>query len=1379
MGFVDEQIKNYRNRNKIGTEVFNKNSNNNVIETKISTKSIFNRNTLDFKVRYCDKNQLKMILLNNNFLTNCNDLASIILKKMSEEDILNEIEITSPIFDKLENSPVSVLMKILFDNQIDFYTINKFDLINKIAENINYNKIKENLNNIQEVNAIKVNTNELIKQIQKNHLISNSLKNLLIFEINYNEHSDTTNEISKFLFYISNINIISKKSTPENKQSVETNISDKPKFVKKYEIVSNKNINNDLSIENPFIDTSNSLNKIDITTKDSLSDNPFIESHENNSFKNTNEKSDDIFWDFKFSNADKKDTRGLYSHQKEIIKREIKNDASAQLNKILRNISKLKLTDENKNLISQDIDEINAFINKHELNYQEIKSKYKEVERSFKDFSNKVTHAKVNFIKRKSNKVFEDLVIKKRKFRNEHYKFYLILSEKDVIKTIKKLIDSDHNFSKKLEEIIDYYIKKYNSIPRNKYNDKVIKKLTGPDYINKKEMAIIKSYYKESIAEFELLNRLKNYFNNHKKTSYKRLNIESLVKKHNSKIMEQEYYKYKSFFDNFNGYELDEDQRIVVLSDESKSKIIAGAGTGKTFTLLAKLKYLIDYRNFSQEKLLCISFSNAAVNDLKKKISETVGKDHDIDIFTFHKLGMEILKLNNEDYIPTKNFLRQSIEEYFEKHIIGDTKKIKRIMDFINLHNLNIKNDQNLLQPYSFGENLIELRTSKEYETLRDKVNQLTDYEFNVSHNESIDKVKTVNRQFVRSFEELIIANFLYVNNINYIYEDNFFKRKGIDINVDYIQYRPDFYLPKYDIYIEHYGVDKNLEAKHLDKENRDLYKKSIYWKRDVHKKYNSCLIETFSYENKQGVLLNNLERKLKENGVEFSPIDYSKIYERLIKNKKLDELEKLINIIEKFINLFKTNGYNIDDLGNDISNLQLNKTLNEIKSTNNRYKTRNVFLLEIIKDVYDFYSKQDGLDFDDLINNPIKVLNSGGKFKNYDYIFVDEYQDTSYSKFRLLKEIFKRTGAKFIVIGDDWQSIYSFNGCMIELFTNFENYFEYCKEFKIEKNYRNSSDLINISSNFILENESQLPKDLISNKLNSNAIKLTEYNSKKKFCLIFENMIKEISYNFPGKEILILGRYNDSFKDIIVPGLFEINNFKNYEKTLKEKGYLTIYYLEDLNLKIKFRTMHKSKGLEEENVIIIGLKNDKKDGFPSKYGNDSIMDYVLQKSDEKAYYAEERRLFYVALTRSRNNVYLLVDGNNPSEFITHLKNADNKNQIEYRNYKFTVGDFNRLNKFLSHKTKRNKVIDTKLKCQKCNHGIIKLHKKSNGKGYFKCSSCKFYFGPFNQSPIWINSLDYCNQDGCDGLTYVKKFDWGSMKICTYYKINGCDAGRK
>ena len=597
MGFVDEQIKNYRNRNKIGTEVFNKSSNNNVVETKISTKSIFNRDTLDFKVHYCDKNQLKMILLNNNFLTNYNNPASIILKKMSEEDILREIEITSPIFDKLENSPVSVLMKILFDNQIDFYTINKFDLINKIVENINYNKIKENLNNIQEVNAIKINKNELIKQIQMNHLISNSLKNLLIFEINYNEHIDTANEISKFLSNISNININSKKSTPENKQSVEINISDKPNFVKKYEIVSNKKINNDLSIENPFIDTSNSL-KIDITTKNSLSDNPFIEPQENNSFKNTNEKNDDIYWDFKFSNADKKDTRGLYSHQKEIIKREIKNDASAQLNKILRNISKSKLTDENKKLISQDIDEINAFINKHELNSQEIKSKYKEIEKSFKDFSNKVTYAKVNFIKRKLNKVFEDLVIKKSKFRNEHYKFYLLLSEKDVIKNIIKLIESDHNFSKKLEEVIEYYIKKYNSIPRNKYNDEVIKKLTGPDYIDKKEMSIIKSYYNESIAEFELLNRLKNYFNNHKKTSYKLLNIESLVKKHNSKIMKKEYFKYKSFFDNFNGYELDEDQRKVVLSDESKSKIIAGAGTGKTFTLLAKLKYLIDFRNY-------------------------------------------------------------------------------------------------------------------------------------------------------------------------------------------------------------------------------------------------------------------------------------------------------------------------------------------------------------------------------------------------------------------------------------------------------------------------------------------------------------------------------------------------------------------------------------------------------------------------------------------------------------------------------------------------------------------------------------------------------------------------------------------------------------
>ena len=905
------------------------------------------------------------------------------------------------------------------------------------------------------------------------------------------------------------------------------------------------------------------------------------------------------------------------------------------------------------------------------------------------------------------------------------------------------------------------------------YNS-VIKKLKKPGYIDKKNLASIKSEYDESVKYLKNLNKLKKYYNNFKPVSFKMFDVDSMVEQHNSKFIKNGYYKNKSFFDNFNGYCLDADQINVVLSDESVSKIVAGAGSGKTFTLLAKIKYLLDYQNVSQDKILCISFSNAAVNDLNDKIEETIG-ENDIDVFTFHKLGGGILKENKHDYIPNKHLLRETIEKYFEEYIISNPNKIKKIIDFFSIHNYNSKNDENDLHLVKEG-NLVDLRSSQQFSTLKDKINQLTDYQFNIKNNDSIEDTKTVDRYYVRSFEELIIANFLFINNIDYIYEDNFFKRRNIAPEDGYTQYRPDFYLPESDIYIEHYGVDRNLEAKHLDKIDRDNYKKSIRWKRNIHEKYNSNLIETFSYENWEGNLLKNLEVNLKENGVEFSEIDYSRIYDRLIKNKQLDDLDKVINIIKDFINLFKTNGFHIDDFGNDISDRKFGEIQTEIESNTDYLKTRNKFLFEIIKDVYSLYHEQNGVDFNDMINNPIKLLNSNCKLKDYDYIFVDEYQDTSYSRYRLLKEIVDRANAKLIVVGDDWQSIYSFSGCQIELFTNFENYFDYSKEFKIQKNYRNSMDLIEVSSEFVLKNKSQLKKELKADKYYpKKPIKLAKYKYSRDFTLILEDMIKEISYNNPDGEILILSRYNEDFRYVIAPGIFETDNLYDYEKVLREKGFLKIKYLKDDSVKIKFRTIHKSKGLEEDNVILIGLKYKDPKGFPSKITDDSIIQYVLNKTKEDTRYAEERRLFYVALTRSRNNVYLLSHEKEPSEFIEDLEKLDSENKIEFRQYRFKNEDIKRMDLIIDEKFNKRTPFATNLKCPKCGKGDIILYKKATGIGFFRCSSCNFDFGAFNQSPDLIDTLNYCDVDGCDGLTYIKEDDGVEYKICSYFGKTGCE----
>lgn len=1373
MSLEDKQLENYRKRanQKSSVIYFNqKDKPNNFIKTKFSNKSIINRDSIEFKVDYCDNNQLKMILFEKGLLSaNCSNPASIILGNLTEDEILHEISITKKIYDKLLELDTYVLWRILFDNNVNFYydgfLMYKSFLIDSIVSNISYKQIDKNISKISIIHCSAiVEKRSVIKLINENKLFSSNFKNMLIQEVHkcYN-----LVEIEKFVISVNKDlkNNSSNIFTPKNNRSESQNneylksnvIKPKIEYVKKYRV-----------IENPNAHMFNFFNH-----------DKSLEETKNKSFKfNEDNKKDS--WNFEFSQTDKKINKPLYDFEKSGIEIQLNNDAVNYMDDILGLIKNMDLIDENKEIIINKIDEANAFIKKHSLTFKKVSDKKREVQLAFDEFSEKIEEKKFKCLKNNVFDIYDDLIVKKLKFveiGRKYPNFYLYLSKDEVFAYVKKLIDSDSDFSNKFKSILDCFIKE-NDLPIRRMYNNVIKTLKEPSYIDKENFNKIKFEYEKSVTYLENLNKLKSYFNNFKKVSFKTFNIESMVEKHNAKLMKEEYIENKSFFDNFNGYKLDKCQRNIVLSDEKISKIIAGAGSGKTSTLLAKIKYLIDYKNVSQDKILCISFSNASVNDLKDKLDVIFGENN-IDVFTFHKLGGGILKDNSYEYIPNKHLLHQTIEEYFESYILSDSVKIKRIIDFFNIHNYNSKIDKDDLNLVKQG-NLVELRNSEQFETLKNKINQLTDYEFNIKNNNSINGVKTVDRFFVRSFEELIIANFLFINNIEYIYEDNFFKRKNIDPEEGYTHYRPDFYLPDYDIYIEHFGVDRNLEAKHLNRIDREEYKKSIMWKRNIHKKYNSKLIETYSYENWEGNLLKNLEEKLHKNKVEFSKIDYPKIYERLINNKKLDDLGNVIGIIERFINLFKTNGFNINDDGDDVSEDKFNEILKEIKYNENGLKTRNIFLFDIIKDIYDLYVQKEGIDFNDMINNPIKLLKANCELKDYDYIFVDEYQDTSYSRYRLLKEIVDRTNAKLIVVGDDWQSIYSFSGCQIDLFTEFEDYFDYSKEFKIQNNYRNSKDLINVTSKFILKNKSQTEKELKSDKkYPKKPIKLAKYNKSKDFSLIFEDMIKEINYNYPDGEILILGRYNEDFKYVIIPGLFETENFYDYEEVLNKQGFLEIKYLEDQTIKIKFRTIHKSKGLESDNVILIGLKYKDPKGFPSKIKDDSIIQYVLNKTKEDTLYAEERRLFYVALTRSRNNVYLLTHEREPSEFITDLEKIDNENKIEFRQYRFNNGDFNRMDIFMQNKFNKKTPYNTNLKCSKCGKGDIILYKKGTGKGFFRCSQCNFDFGAFNQSPELINTLDYCSVDGCDGLTYIKNVDGLEHKICSYYGKNECNGGEK
>ena len=335
-----------------------------------------------------------------------------------------------------------------------------------------------------------------------------------------------------------------------------------------------------------------------------------------------------------------------------------------------------------------------------------------------------------------------------------------------------------------------------------------------------------------------------------------------------------------------------------------------------------------------------------------------------------------------------------------------------------------------------------------------------------------------------------------------------------------------------------------------------------------------------------------------------------NKLIKRILQEMDIDNLKKLIFT---FINLYKSN-YN--DINYLLNLYQKSHFINKI-------------YFKIILEIYHIYNQEiessNLYDFNDMIKIATNNINNNISKTNYKYIIIDEFQDTSLNRFKLIDAIMKQNNAKIFVVGDDYQSIYRFSGCNLDIFLNFNKLVSNLNIINLDYNYRNPKEIIDVANSFIMKNKNQIKKETICLKNINKPIKICFYKNKR---TAIEKILKYIDTKY-----LILGR-NNTDKDLF---------------NVQDKPFLTI---------------HKSKGLEEDNIILINLTNNN-NSLPSKIKNHKIINKLI-KTDYYPY-EEERRLFYVALTRTRNNIYLLVPKSNYSIFIKELM-KNYKNYIEYIN---------------------------------------------------------------------------------------------------------------
>ena len=785
---------------------------------------------------------------------------------------------------------------------------------------------------------------------------------------------------------------------------------------------------------------------------------------------------------------------------------------------------------------------------------------------------------------------------------------------------------------------------------------------------------------------------------------------------------------------------LDEEQRKVVLSDEDYTLVIAGAGAGKTTTVAAKVKYLVEKQGIRPDQILVISFTNKAVGELQDKINNALKID--CPVTTFHKTGYAIRRRQETEErvrIVTEGYMFEVVNNYLKHNILEYPELVDKLILFFGSY---------FDAPYE-GDDLnsfFNYITKADFTTLRGNMNEYTEKIIDQRSGRHV----TIAYECLRSLQEVVIANFLYMNNIDYTYE----KIYPYNILRSHKPYTPDFTITQGDkvAYIEHFGITEDGRNNRYSQEQLNTYKKEINDKIMLHRQHDTDLIYTFSAYNDGRDLLVHLQEELISHGFELKRRSSKEVFEKIVSTEENKYIARLVKLVCTFIQNFKTNDFVNDDF-----------TRFRTSSSNERTK----LFLSICEQCYLEYSKRlkeyHAIDFEDMINDSARILREEevqGKKLEFKYIIVDEYQDISRQRFNLTKELCKLCNAKIVAVGDDWQSIYAYAGSDITLFTDFKHTFGYGLELCITKTYRNAQEVIDIAGGFVQKNLSQIRKALISPKHIEHPIIIKTYTEEVdrkeyggkggKYFLIgkcVEEIMDGLISKYEHPKILLLGRYGfDGYN------LTKSADFIYDEKTgsVRSKKYNADYF--------DFMTVHRAKGLGYDHVIIINARNETY-GFPSQVQEDPVLKYVV-KDDHSYDYAEERRLFYVALTRTKNRVYIITPQQHPSEFVLEL----------IRDYP-QVEVFGKINKEPQEKT-----LDKR--CPICGYPLQLRYKKAYGLKLWICTNepeiCDFMTNNLVGGEMSIMKCEKCK----DGYLIVKDGSGsGPFLGCTNYKPDktGCN----
>jgi len=655
----------------------------------------------------------------------------------------------------------------------------------------------------------------------------------------------------------------------------------------------------------------------------------------------------------------------------------------------------------------------------------------------------------------------------------------------------------------------------------------------------------------------------------------------------NSALVDAELRDQRAFFESVERTPLTEEQARAVVCFDNRVLLVASAGSGKTSTIVAKAGWTVRQGIARPEEILLLAFNTAAADEMAERLTTRLSAAgiaaEGIEAQTFHAFGLRVIgEATGRKPRPAAGLDADNGLGILSS-IVDDLKTSSR--EFASKWWLM----QNVLGVPLDDEQSVD---PDDYDPTTKRIG-----------------FHTINGDVVKSAGERAIANWLIQCGVDVVYEYPY----SVDVaDAHHSQYRPDFYYPAAGVWHEHWAF---VEGETVPP-SFDGYLESRAWKKELHALHGTPLIETSASQLSDGTLFDSLDAQLRAHGIvpEFDP-SHTGSGEPLLSDREI------LTLFRTFLTHAKSN--RLDDTA-----LRARVAVTRLGMPNWRQSTF-LDLFSSIRAEWDRRLKAAGeVDFDDMLNDAIDAIESGAWRSPYRVVLVDEFQDVSHARARMISALVSAPGSFLFAVGDDWQSIYRFAGSDISAMTRFEQTFGRGQVLRLERTFRNGQELSTIAGDFVMKNPAQLRKNVRSSLSHPSPISLVRADTDAAASRAIADRLDAIARRLGPDErasVKVLGRYR--------------------------RGVELMPPRRDRRLDVTYQTIHQSKGLEADHVIVVGLD---RGGFPSIKQDDPILRLAMPDA-EPFPYAEERRLFYVALTRARKSVLLIARAGRESEFVTEL----------------------------------------------------------------------------------------------------------------------------